>query len=122
MKSLTLGVFFLSIGLSAFSSAQADEVVSEVHDNTAGKTFGTLGGLMVGGAAGGPIGALAGAGLGWLSGWGIQDSTGLSEKAYKVRTNTGETLTVRSPRQRFAVGEQVEYRAGRLHSTVNTEN
>ncbi|WP_406833992.1 hypothetical protein [Pseudomonas asiatica] len=115
MNRLKLKVLGLSALLLICGAAQADEVLAEADDNTAGKSIGTLTGVMLGGAAGGPVGALAGAGLGWLAGWAIQSGTGMSETAYAVREDGGSTVVVRSPVQRFAIGDQVEQRGGRLH-------
>lgn len=116
MKQSALGALVLSVSLLTADGAQADEVLSSAHDNTAGKSVGALTGVMIGGATGGPLGALAGAGLGWLAGWGAQENTGLSESAYKVRGEDGGIKIVRSPNRQFAVGNQVEHRAGRLQA------
>ncbi|MNZ46439.1 hypothetical protein D3C78_641210 [compost metagenome] len=116
MKQSTLSALLVSMSLLLASGAQADEVLSTVHDNTAGKSVDALTGVMVGGAAGGPLGELVGAGIGWLAGWGVQESTGLSENAYTVRTADGETRVVRSPNRQFAIGEQVDRQVGRLHA------
>ena len=43
------------------ASALADEVISEVPDNTVGTGFGAGAGVLLGGALGGPVGALVGA-------------------------------------------------------------
>lgn len=71
--------------------------------------------MLVGGVMGGPVGALLGAGVGLLIGSGAQTATGLEERAYRVRTSTGEEHVVRSPRDEFAVGQQVEVSGRRLH-------
>lgn len=113
MKHSTLSALVVSLLLAG--GVQADEVLSTAHD-TAGKSLGALTGVMVGGAAGGPLGALVGAGIGWLAGWGVQEGTGLSENAYQVRSADGETRVVRSPNRQFAIGEQVDHQAGRLHA------
>lgn len=68
MKQSTLSALLVSMSLLLASGAQADEVLSTVHDNTAGKSVDALTGVMVGGAAGGPLGELVGAGIGWLAG------------------------------------------------------
>lgn len=111
-----LSVLALSISLLAAGGVQADEVLSSEHDNTAGKAVGSLTGVMVGGAMGGPAGALVGAGVGWLVGWGVQEGTGLSENAYRVRTANGEEVVVRSPSRHFASGAQVDRTGGRLYA------
>jgi len=112
-----LGTLALSISLLAAGGAQADEVLSATNDNTAGKAVGGLTGVMVGGALGGPAGALIGAGVGWLAGWGVQEGTGLSENAYRVRTASGDVQVVRSPNRHFAAGEQVDREGGRLYAS-----
>ncbi|SFP51340.1 hypothetical protein SAMN05216229_10365 [Geopseudomonas sagittaria] len=120
MKHSTLSALLVSVSLLLAASVQADEVLSTAHDNTAGKSVGALTGVMVGGAAGGPLGALVGAGIGWLAGWGVQEGTGLSENAYQVRTADGDTKVVRSPNRQFAIGEQVDRQAGRLHARTDS--
>lgn len=114
-----LSVLTVSLGLSLFSAGaiHADEVISQTGDTTAGAAFGVGTGMLVGGGAGGPIGALLGAGIGWLAGSGVQKASGLEERAYKVRSSTGEEQVVRSPRTEFAVGQQVEVSGRRLHAT-----
>ena len=111
-----LSVLALSISLLVVGSVQADEVLSTTRDNTAGKAAGGVTGLMLGAAAGGPIGAVVGAGIGWLAGWGVQDGTGLSDRAYRVRNDQGKEVVVRSPNHHFAVGEQVDQQGGRLYT------
>lgn len=120
MKHSILGSLALSVSLLVAGGVQADEVLATAHDNTAGKSVGALTGVMVGGAAGGPAGALIGAGIGWLAGWGVQEGTGLSENAYQVRNDDGETRMVRSPNRQFAIGEQVDRRGGRLHARADS--
>ena len=104
---------YLSLSLAFSSIALADEVIREVPDNTAGRGYGTLTGLMVG-AVGGPIGAIVGAGAGFWIGHSVQQTAGLSDTAYEVRNAQGELKTVRSPNARFAVGEQVQMKGIRL--------
>lgn len=115
MKHSILGSLALSASLLIAGGVQADEVLSTSHDNTAGKAAGAVTGVMIG-AVGGPLGALVGAGIGWLAGWGVQEGTGLSENAYQVRGDDGETRVVRSPNRQFAIGEQVDRQGGRLHA------
>lgn len=112
-----LSVLAVSIGLSLFSAGavQADQVLSQTGDTTAGAAFGVGTGVLVGGAAGGPLGALVGAGIGLFVGSGVQKASGLEERAYKVRSSTGEERVVRSPREEFAIGQQVEVSGRRLH-------
>ena len=92
---------------------QADQVVREVPDTTAGKGFGALTGMMAG-AAGGPIGAIIGAAGGFFAGSAVQTGIGKTETAYEVKDAQGEMSTVRSPNARFAVGQQVTRKGPRL--------
>jgi hypothetical protein len=92
---------------------QADQVVREVPDTTAGKGFGALTGMMVG-AAGGPVGALIGAGVGFFVGGSVQQAGGLTETAYEVKDAQGDVSTVRSPNARFEVGQQVTRKGPRV--------
>ncbi|MCP1624773.1 hypothetical protein [Pseudomonas nitroreducens] len=96
------------------ASALADEIVSEVPDNTVGGGFGAGSGVLLGGALGGPIGALVGAGIGALGGAEAQEATGSSGHAYVVRDAQGHEHTVRSPNARFEVGQQVSVSGDRL--------
>ncbi|AWM95183.1 hypothetical protein DJ564_17540 [Pseudomonas sp. 31-12] len=107
----------MGLSLLHATSASADEVLSQADDTTAGAAFGAGTGVLIGGAAGGPLGALIGAGLGLLGGREVQKATGLEERAYTVRSNTGEERVVRSPREEFAIGQQVDVRGRRLHAT-----
>ena len=112
-----LSVLAVSFGFSFLSvlTAQADEVVSQTGDATAGAAFGAGTGVLVGGAVGGPLGALVGAGIGLFAGSEVQKAGGLEERAYRVRNGAGEEQTVRSPRKEFAIGQQVEVSGRRLH-------
>ncbi|KII27504.1 hypothetical protein NL64_27390 [Pseudomonas fluorescens] len=92
---------------------QADQVIREVPDTTAGKGFGALTGMMAG-AAGGPIGALIGAGVGFFAGSSVQKALGKTETAYEVKDAQGEIRTVRSPNARFEIGQQVTRKGARL--------
>ncbi|MDQ0740304.1 hypothetical protein [Pseudomonas sp. W4I3] len=103
----------LSLSLVFSSIALADEVVREVPDNTAGRGYGALSGLMVG-AVGGPIGAIAGAAAGFWIGHSVQQTAGLSDTAYEIKDAQGELKIVRSPNARFAVGQQVQMEGIRL--------
>ena len=96
------------------ASALADEVISEVPDNTVGGGFGAGSGVLLGGALGGPIGALVGAGIGALGGAEVQEVTGASGRAYVVRDEQGHERTVRSPNGKFQIGQQVSVRGDRL--------
>lgn len=91
----------------------ADKVVREVPDTTGGKGYGTLTGMMVG-AVGGPLGALVGAGAGFFLGGAAQQASGQSGTAYEVKDAQGNLSTVRSPNERFAVGQQVTRKGLRL--------
>lgn len=105
----------LSFTLCALLSplCQADQVIREVPDTTAGKGYGALTGMMVG-AAGGPIGALIGAGAGFFAGSSVQEASGKTDTAYEVRDAHGDISTVRSPNARFEVGQQVSRKGARL--------
>ncbi|MFB8830513.1 hypothetical protein [Azotobacter salinestris] len=109
-----LGILALTFGLLTIGSVNADEIVREVKDQTSGKATGGMTGMMVG-AVGGPIGALVGAGVGALFGGSAQDAAGGSDRAYVVRTDSGELKTVRSPNRVFAAGDKVEIRGNRPH-------
>ena len=112
----TLKTLMLAGMLIAGQAASAAEIVGEARDNTAGSVFGGAGGLLVGGAiAGGPAGALLGGLVGLVSGRFFQDQTGLSERAYDVRTGDGQVVTVRSPNETFETGEEVSISGNRLH-------
>lgn len=113
-----LSVLTVAIGFSLLSTgaAHADEVLSKTGDTTAGAAFGVGTGVLVGGAAGGPLGALIGAGIGLLGGREVQKASGLEERAYTVRSSAGEERVVRSPREEFAVGQQVDVKGRRLHA------
>ncbi|WP_444815193.1 hypothetical protein [Stutzerimonas frequens] len=115
-RSIAVALSLSAALLTTSHIAFADEVIAVADDHTAGKAAGTITGVMLGAAAGGPLGALAGAGLGWLAGWGIQSGAGLSETAYAVRGEDGETALVRSPNQQFAVGDQVDQSGRRLRA------
>jgi hypothetical protein len=110
-------VFFLSAALLGAAAVQADEVIKETPDNSLGALYGGLSGVLIGGAAGGPLGALVGAGIGLFAGEGAQQVSGLSQRAYVVRTAQGEEATVRSPNAQFHKGDQVTRQAGRLHAS-----
>ncbi|GAB3395349.1 hypothetical protein [Azotobacter armeniacus] len=108
------GILALTLGLLTVSSVHADEIVREVQDQTSGKATGGMSGMMVG-AVGGPIGAVVGAGIGALFGGSAQEASGTSDRAYVVRTDSGELKTVRSPNRTFAAGDKVEIRGNRPH-------
>lgn len=103
-------------GMLLCASALADEVVSEVPDNTVGGGFGAGSGVLLGGALGGPIGALVGAGIGVLTGAEAQEASGSSGHAYVVRDAQGHERTVRSPNATFRVGQQVAVSGDRLRA------
>ncbi|HLD65252.1 MAG TPA: hypothetical protein VJA19_04345 [Pseudomonas sp.] len=105
----------ISAALLAGGQVQADEVVAQTEDNSVGGLAAGFTGFLLGGAAGGPVGALVGGGLGLLAGSSVQDASGLSQRAYVVKTASGEEKTLRSPNAQFQVGEQVIRRGGRLH-------
>lgn len=87
--------------------AAADTVVATKPDTALGKGIGGMSGFLVGGAVAGPIGAI-GVGLAglWLGGE-TQEATGLHGDAYVVQREDGSTQTVRSPKVKVAVGDQV---------------
>lgn len=114
MKPLFVVVLSASLCLTGASAAIADEVISQEADTTVGSGFGAGTGLLVGGAVGGPIGA----GVGLFVGSGVQSATGQQGHAYKVRSSTGEVSTFRSPREEFAVGQQVEVSGIRLRAAT----
>ncbi|WNP71018.1 hypothetical protein [Pseudomonas aeruginosa] len=96
------------------ASALADEVISEVPDNTVGTGFGAGAGVLLGGALGGPVGALVGAGIDAFGGAEAQEASGSSGHAYVVRDTQGRERTVRSPNAQFQVGQQVTVSGNRL--------
>lgn len=101
-------VILIAGGLALSPLSWADEVVREVDDNTLGGAFGGAAGLLVGGAlAGGIPGALLGGVLGLLGGKQLQESSGLSQRAYVVETGEGEHKTVRSPVAVHQPGDEV---------------
>lgn len=118
MKQLQIVVLSATLSIFGASAAIADEVISQEGDTTVGSGFGAGTGLLVGGAVGGPIGALLGAGVGLLVGSGVQSATGLEGNAYKVRDSTGKEQVVRSPREEFAIGQQVEVEGIRLRAAT----
>ncbi len=109
MNMQAFGTLTLTFSLLALSNVQADEIIGETEDRTAG---GGMTGMMVG-AIGGPIGALIGAGVGALVGSSGQEASEGGEHSYQVRTDNGTVKTVRSANRRFAVGDQVEIRGNR---------
>ncbi|MDF2073030.1 hypothetical protein P2Q70_00390 [Pseudomonas mendocina] len=112
MKSIAL--LTLSLSLLASSVLQAAEVLAERDENSVGAGFGGLSGLMLGAAAGGPVGALVGAAAGLWTGAQVQAASGNSGTAYVVRHADGREQWVRSPGERFEVGQQVEMNGIRL--------
>ena len=115
MKSMQIQALLLIVACASVP-AIADEVIAEQADTTAGAGLGVATGAMLGGAAGGPLGALLGAGTGLFAGKVAQRAAGLEERAYVVRTEQGDTRTVRSPRAEFSMGQQVERRGNRLYA------
>jgi len=111
-----IALLALSLGLAAANALQAAEVVAEREENSVGAGFGGLSGLMLGAAAGGPVGALVGAAAGLWSGAQVQAATGNSGSAYVVRHEDGREQWVRSPKERFALGQQVEMNGIRLQA------
>ncbi|SFB40427.1 hypothetical protein [Azotobacter beijerinckii] len=110
-----LGTLALTVTLLAAGAANAAEVLEEVKVQTTGKSTGSMTGMMIGGV-GGPIGALIGAGIGALFGGTAQETTGLSERAYKVRIADGHEKIVRSSEE-LVIGEEVDVRGRRAFRT-----
>ena len=129
MKTTTVSLLLTTLLHTV--SGQADSVLEPRPDTLAGKGFGGASGFMIGAVAGGPIGALIGAGLGGLprgagergrgsinplvgavvlgglTGSYLQQTTGLSATAYRVRRADGSEVTVRSPNQNWSSGDRV---------------
>ncbi|WP_218583869.1 hypothetical protein [Pseudomonas akapageensis] len=118
MKLLSVSAVSISLSFFGAVAAQAEEVLSQTGDTTTGAGFGAGTGMLVGGAGDSPVGALLGAGIGLLVGHGVQTATGLEERAYRVRSSTGEEQVVRSPHEEFAIGQQVEVNGRRLHTVA----
>ena len=92
-----------------------EPLTGETLDTTAGKSAVGVPGFLIGGfASGGPIGALAGAGLGWILGDKTQEALGVGGKAYRVTTESGEEIVVRSPNKHWENGDQVRIVGNRL--------
>lgn len=109
-----LNIWLLSVLLLGTPITYADSVVEEVPDTLPGKGFGGLFGIMAGTVVAGPLGAI-GVGLAsaWLGGK-IQEVTGLYGRAYRVEGKDGSSKIVRSPRQRWSIGDQVRINGNRL--------
>lgn len=108
-------ILALTLTLLATPFAQADQVIREVPENTAGRGYGALSGIMLGAAAGGPIGALAGAGAGFWLGGSLQQQMGLSGRAYEIEDAQDERHVVRSPNETFSPGQNVRRQGSRIH-------
>ena len=92
-----------------------EPLTGETLDTTAGKSVVGVSGFLIGGfASGGPIGALAGAGVGWILGDKTQEALGVGGKAYRVTTESGEEIVVRSPNKHWENGDQVRIVGNRL--------
>lgn len=100
--------------LAGTLNVSAAEVVSEIKDTSIGAGYGGLSGVMMGAAAGGPIGAIAGAVTGAFGGGSVQGATRTQQRAYMVRTDSGEIRRYRSPTRMYAVGDQVKIVRGRI--------
>lgn len=100
MNMQAFGILTLTFSLLALNDVQADEIIGETEDRTAGQSAGGMTGMMVG-AIGGPIGALIGAGVGALVGTSSQEASGNGEHAYQVRTDSGK-VAVRSPNRPYS--------------------
>ncbi|MDH4608770.1 hypothetical protein [Pseudomonas sp. BN102] len=105
----------LCLALLSSPAAFSAEVLSETPDTTVGKAAGGMTGLMFG-AIGGPLGAVTGAAVGYFGGGAVQESTGLAEPAYLVKTDDGSVQRFRSPGKLFKPGDQVEVRGIRIEA------
>lgn len=104
--SKTLSACLITLALCT-GGASAAEVIGHSPDKTSGRMLGGWTGFLIGGAAAGPVGALViGLGGAWAGGE-LQDVSGNSGQLHHIQTEDGETLTLRSPQQTFAVGSQV---------------
>ncbi|MEQ8803757.1 MAG: hypothetical protein RLP45_17110 [Haliea sp.] len=104
IKTLATGLITLTLYAG---SAAAAEVTGHSPDKTGGRILGGWTAFLIGGAAAGPVGAIvAGLGGAWAGGE-VQEASGNSGQLHRIRTDSGETLTLRSPGRTFAVGEQV---------------
>lgn len=112
MKILT--TCLLTAALTLPTLANADVVVGEEADTTLGKGVGGWAGVLIGGAAGGPLGALAAGIAGAWGGGEIQETTGKTGVAYRVERSDGSEIVVRSPKQTWNTGDQVEIVGNRL--------
>jgi len=112
MKILT--TCLLTTALTFPVLANADVVVAEEKDTTVGKGMGSWAGILIGGAAGGPLGALAAGVAGAWVGGEVQEGTGQSGRAYRVELEDGSEKVVRSPKQTWKHGDDVEIVGNRL--------
>lgn len=114
LKIITTCSLAAIIGLS--TPLHAAQIEKAVEDQRTGQVFGGLTGVILGGL-GGPVGALAGGIAGaWLGGT-AQEASGLSQRAYVVRTDEGEVQTIRAPHQQFSAGDQVTLEHGRIQES-----
>ncbi len=112
MKILTIGLLTTALTFSAL--ANGDIVVAEETDTIIGKGVGGWAGVLIGGAAGGPLGALAMGVAGAWAGGEVQEGTGQSARAYRVKLEDGREKVVRSPKQTWQRGDNVEIVGNRL--------
>ncbi|VAW82199.1 hypothetical protein MNBD_GAMMA14-1214 [hydrothermal vent metagenome] len=106
--------YVIAAALLQATVAGADVVKQEVPDTMGAKGFGGVAGFMVGAASGGPVGAVVGALLGGWSAAKAQEVTGLYGSAYRIGKKDGSERIVRSPKQHWAIGDEVEVVHGRL--------
>jgi len=112
MKTLT--TCLLTAALTFPVLANADVVVTEETDTTVGKGVGSWAGILIGGVAGGPLGALAVGVAGAWVGAEVQESTEQNGRAYRVELEDGSEKVVRSPKQTWNRGDNVEIVGNRL--------
>ncbi len=106
--------YVIAAALLQANVAGADIVKQEVPDTMGGKGFGGVAGFMVGAASGGLVGAVVGALMGGWSAAKVQEVTGLHGSAYQIEKKDGSEQVVRSPKQHWEIGDEVEVVHGRL--------
>lgn len=118
--SKTLSACLIALAVCT-GGANAAEVTGHSPDKTSGRMLGGWTGFLIGGAAAGPIGALViGLGGAWAGGE-LQEASGNSGQLHHIQTEEGESLTLRSPQQTFAVGSQVVVDGKRPRAAVDVE-
>ena len=107
LAALLVGAYSLA------GASHAEEVVGRSPDRIGGQLSGGTAAFLVGGGLGGPVGALVGGAIGAWMGGHTQESLGLAGERYQLRTEEGETYTLRSPQHQFELGDQVRVEGGR---------